>query len=228
MASDYNMSSIHILGNQLADQLAERASTLYQVAHQDATDLLWYYGVCLRIQARALVILSHVIPERSAVPAAPPRVPRAVSTPIGVALFQTKHDISIFGPTMRCNMCFEQAPRLKEHIIDWLGSPCKVDRTYAYAHFTGSHRPVDLPKHRPTPIGRRLAHITHDLMTFKGLVFCKSCGYYAHRRMLRLANACTGMGEAARKRVQSLRRGHLPTGVRDWPNADCYRKIILN
>ena len=135
----------------------------------------------------------------------------------------------MIGPTMKCMMCFETCPRLRSHAIDWLQSACKVDVTYAQRHFSGMHRPVDLPKHRPVFVGRRLVDPSHELMTYRGLIFCKMCGYYAHHKLQNLSGSCVRMESSeAKRRVLRLRAGKLPSGVRDWPNSDTYRQLFLD
>ena len=130
---------------------------------------------------------------------------------------------------MRCHVCFEVAPRKQEHLFDWLASECKVDRAFAQSYFVSSQRPVRLPTHRPIPMGKRHAHNSHFLMAYKGLVFCSECGYYAHSRMIRLMDPCDGRAAPrAERRVKSLKEGKLPHDVRDWPNADVYKQVIIS
>ena len=105
-----------------------------------------------------MIILASVIPERGTVPPAPLRQPRPPVTPVGVALFNSKHRFSMIGPTMKCINCFETAPRLRSHLLDWLKSDCRTDRSLVYAYFTGIRKPAALPRHRPVSVGRRVAH----------------------------------------------------------------------
>ena len=224
-ATKHGLSLLDVYGNATADRLADRAATLYEVAPQDALDLNWYHSVTRKIQARAVIILSNVIPERGNAPPAPPRVPRPPTTTLGEALFSTKHRFAVVGPSMKCINCFEVAPRMHSHLIDWLGSECRPDSALKYAYFSGSRRPSALPRHRPVSVGRRYAHCTHDLFCYQGLVFCKTCGYYASKRMLRLAEPCTGASLEALKRSRSLFRGQLPSGVPDWPSRDSMREL---
>ena len=233
LVSPYPMSYTHILGNELADRLANRAAEAYEVAYQDSIDLLWYYSTIRKIQARLLVIISHIIPERTAVPAAPPRVPRQPSTPVACAVFSSQHCFYMLGPSMHCYNCFQQAPRPKQLLLQWLAAPCRAERAYAYLRLTGEHRPVQLPASRPVNVGRRTLHSSHSLAAYRGLIFCTKCGYYAHHRALHLADRCTWPPSNPREvnqainRVRNLRRGILPGGVRDWPNSDAYRQIAL-
>ena len=70
------MTLFDIYGNMVADRLADRAARIYEVTPQDASDLQWYHGVLRKIPARAISILSSVVPERGNVPPAPPRQPQ--------------------------------------------------------------------------------------------------------------------------------------------------------
>ena len=217
-----------MVGSFIADARASRAAEFYEVVPQDSTDILWYYSVVRRIQARAIAILADVLPHRP-VSAKIERVKRPPTTPLGVAVLNSKHRFTFFAGTARCYVCHERAPLVRSHLLDWLRSPCKVDPIMANAYFTGTSRPARLPTHRPIPVGRRVAHASHDLLVHKGLVFCGKCGYYAHHRLLRLAEQCTGMkDERAIARVRRLRAGKLPTGVSDWPNSYSRTLICLS
>ena len=221
VATRFSMTIHDIYGNACADRLADRAAQAYEVAPQDALDLSWFYGVVRRIQARAIIILSVVIPQRSTVPPAPLCNPRKPVTPMGVAIFNSAHTFHKVGPSMRCSVCFEVAPLMTSHFRDWLASPCCPDSSLRDAFFSGKRRPVALPTHRPLVIGRRAAHSSHTLLSFRGLVFCKRCGYFAVNRFLKLAEPCElANPEEARKRVLHLLRGKLPHGVPSWPNED--------
>ena len=141
------------------------------------------------------------------------------STPLGVAVLGSQHRFTFFGSSARCYVCFERAPHLKSHLMDWLSSPCRVDPAMAHAFFDGRVRPARLPRHRPIVVGKRSAHATHDLYTLRGLVYCNQCGNYGHSRYLNLYKACTGMTDShAIRSVRDLRRGNLPRGVSHWPN----------
>ena len=228
IATKYGVSLNDLVGNSIADALADRAADTFRPVPQDTVDVLWYYSIVRRIQARAVAILADVIPKRSATPRPAPRC-RQPATPIGVAVVASQHKFHNFSGTMRCYVCFERAPLQKSHLIDWLGSPCKVDPKFAYSFFTGTLKPARLPVHRPLPIGRQVAHFSHDLFVLRGLIFCNKCGYYAYHRMINLAEPCDGMkDEAAIKRVRSFRQGKLPRGVADWPNSQRHRELVLS
>ena len=182
------------------------------------------------MQSRAIAILADVIPKRLAmVVPKRPAVPRPPSTPLGVAVLGSQHRFTFFGPTARCYVCHEAAPRLRSHLIDWLKSPCKVDIQLTHAYFSGSFRPAKLPRHRPIVLGRRCAHDSHNLFVLHGLVFCNTCGYYACGRVIRLLEPCNpGKDpERARRRVLNLRMGKLPSGVEDWPNEPSRKQLTL-
>ena len=229
LASRYSMCVRDITGNLHADSLADRAASMYEPVAQDVVDVLWYYALVRKIQSRAIAILADVIPKRLSM-IAPKRAitPRPPSTPLGVAVLGSQHRFTFFGPSARCYICHESAPRLKSHLIDWLKSPCKVDILFANAHFQGSFKPAKLPTHRPTVIGRRAVHESHSLFVLQGLVFCNRCGYYACGRIIKLYDLCTGMdSDRARRRVLNLRMGKLPSGVEAWPNEPLRRQLSL-
>ena len=223
----YNMNFYDIVGNLTADALANRAAQLYQCVPQDIIDVQWYYSLVRKIQSRAIAILAAVIPRRGTNPGRTAAIPRPISTPLGVAVLGSQHKFTLFSGSARCYICFETAPRMRSHLLDWLASPCKVDVSLANAFFSGRQRPAKLPLHRPIPVGRQVAHESHSLCVFRGLVYCNSCGYYAHKKMQHLAEPCSVSPEdkAAVLRVLNFRRGKLPSGMADWPNG-CHHSML--
>ena len=146
----------------------------------------------------------------------------------------SKHRFTFFGRSARCYVCFERAPLMQSHLIDWLHSPCRVDVALAHAFFSGRERPAKLPLHRPVPIGRQVPHDSHHLFVMRGLVFCNLCGYYASRRMQNLADPCRGhldrngcVDRMAIIRVRNLKQGKLPSGVLQWPNCHTHSELVL-
>ena len=226
MIVKYKMTLYDIVGNLTADALAGRAAQLYEPVPQDCIDIQWYYAIVRKIQSRAIAVLSSVIPQRSTSSERVERVPRPISTPLGVAVLGSRHRFTLFSGSARCYVCFEQAPKMRSHLLDWLAGPCKVDVSLAHAFFSGRERPARLPKHRPIPVGRRTAHASHELFVLRGLVFCNRCGYYAARRMINLVDPCEP-DSSATLRVLNLRRGKLPSGVPDWPNSHYRQQLNL-
>ena len=224
----YGMSIRDIAGNCVADALAGRAADFYEAVPQDCLDVQWYYALARKIQARGIAILSSVIPHRASLALQRTPVPRPPSTPLGVAVLASRHKFTFFGRSARCYVCFECAPLMRSHLIDWLQSPCRVDVAIANAFFSGRERPARLPSHRPVPIGRQVAHPSHHLFVMRGLVFCNSCGYYASRRMQNLAEPCNGCDDrVAITRVRNLRQGKLPSGLLQWPNCQSNSELSL-
>ena len=75
--------------------------------------------------------------------------------------------------------------------------------------------------HQTLHIGKQVSHITHHLMTYKGLIYCKKCGGFTSTYKLhKLAKPCippTLTGLAALKAISCNRK---PVGIQDWPS-DC-------
>ena len=219
MAEQYPLHPIDLLGNTIADKLADAAASQYRVLHNDSMDLLFYYELIRKIQARALTILSIVIPSNVVV--ARPKsqsIPRVARPTIGAAALGTSHAITTFSNLMVCRACHQRAPVGRDNIIRWLASTCTPEPSLKYAYFSGKTRPVDLPNSGAVRVGRQVIHQTHKLKVHKGLIFCVQCGYYASNRGIRLISECTERGPTARNRVLNHFRGILPSGVAEWPN----------
>ena len=228
VAASYGMSLRDIAGNFTADALAGRAADFFEAVPQDALDVQWYYSIARKVQARGIAILASVIPQRGTTTIKKISTPRPPSTPLGVAVMSSQHRFTFFTQSARCYVCFERAPLMRSHLIDWLKSPCRVDASLAHAFFTGRERPAKLPLHRPVPVGRQVAHPSHQLFVLRGLVFCNSCGYYASRRLLNLVHPCRGPEDNnAINRVRNLRKGKLPGGVTKWPNSHAHLQLTL-
>ena len=216
----YDPHPIDVIGNYIADSLAELAASRCQVLHQDACDLLCYYSLVRKIQARALAILSAVIPSQTVVPkpksSSGPRAQRQLT--LGASVLTTNHVFSVLGPGAWCHRCAQRAPVGTVQLRAWLSTPCIPDKSFALSYFSGKTRPAPLPTGKTVQVGWQTLHSSHKLMVYRGLIFCGVCGYYASKRALRLVGECTERGVNARRRALHLRQGILPSGVGSWPN----------
>ena len=227
IAQHYSASWQDILGNHTADILAGRAAEFYECVPQDVSDVLWYYSIVRKVQSRAIAVLSAIVPHR---PTATKRerVPRPLSTPLGVAVMASQHKFTFFSGSARCYICHESAPSMRSHLMDWLCSPCKVDPMMAHAFFSGTKRPAKVPNHRPVVVGKQVVHDSHKIHVYQGLIFCGACGYYASKRLLNLVNECQPLKDHDTiMRVKSLRQGKLPSGLIDWPNSTRRQEFSL-
>ena len=169
--------------------------------------------------ARAIIILSNVIPRFGTV--ARPRslvASRTKQPTVGSLAISSQHTFTVVGPCMFCSACQKVAPSDSVGLRAFLLSACTPERSLAFAFFSGRTRPARIPVGRSIRVGWQTIHPEHDLMVYKGLYFCRTCGYYALKRALRLVEPCTSRGRHAKLRALSLLQGNLPPGVASWPN----------
>jgi len=90
----------------------------------------------------------------------------------------------------------------------WLTTPC----------------PGEVQTYRGIRHGRRLVHYTHNLRQTRGVLWCKSCGFFAVHRCGLLAEKCKCIGlirmptPAGQAFLQRISRGLPPPGYVVWPD----------
>ena len=86
------------------------------------------------------------------------------------------------------------------------------------------HSDEDRP--RPLPlellhIGNLSIHHSHKINTFKGLIYCRTCGARAGSTpagfLKLLAKPCTYPGRYGKDNIKRLSEGRLPHGLKCWP-----------
>ena len=216
----YGLIPRDLLGNALADALANRGADAAEVSPQDAVDVLWYYSTVRNIQIRAAIILSHTIPQFSVkrTERITP-VPRLPSMSQVGRILASQHTFVQNRKALICTTCFQYAPSDSGLASKWLASPCKPDIRMRYLHVTAQGRPTRIPGNRCIRVGYRELHTSHTLFMYRGLYFCGLCGYYAGTHAQKLASPCTSRTDPrAKGRVTRLMSGSLPSGLTAWPN----------
>ena len=89
----------------------------------------------------------------------------------------------------------------------------------------GKHIAISNTKHQPIKIdmslhrGNNNTHSSHELCSYRGLVYCSKCGARAGANQFRLlahkCEAITSYGEQVLKRIA---RDKYPTGITIWPD----------
>ena len=91
----------------------------------------------------------------------------------------------------------------------WLAAPCPNVGT-------DFDRPIHLP-YELIHIGNRVVHHTHELMSFKGLVYCKRCGTRGTNQLRKLAVECEPPTQYGKQSLAKLAGGKLPPNMTRWP-----------
>ena len=219
VASRYDVVVEDIFGNALADKLADRAADEFQVHGQDALTVRWHYSLVRRIQARAVVLLTTCMQRRSFAINIP-RIPRERPLSVTGAALRSQHSFTLLTGVLHCHRCHRHSPANRAGILRWLDTPCAVDVAAVRAITAGTTKPTAVPSSQAVHVGRVQLHPSHTLFVYRGLFFCKSCGYHASTKAQKLVAQCEGPGPLGKgiKRALSLLGGQLPSNMMTWPN----------
>ena len=217
---DYQLSFVDVVGNTLADRLANYAAELYQVWQHDVFNVHWHHSLVQKIQARAICIFHKVLESRTSAVVTNKDKTKLRPLSRSALAFRSQHKFTtINGKVLTCRTCLGQSPPSEAGMRSWLLSPCVPDRALELATRCGNNRPSDVPSGKKVVVGRRQLHHSHKLAVFRGLFFCTVCGYTASVKAQQLAKPCERSDPAAAvRRVLALRQGKLPSGHRHWPN----------
>ena len=225
----YRLQPWEVIGNCVADALAERGSSIAEVWAHDSAGILFHYSLVRQIQARAIVILSTVLTTRMSQLAGKRKLAslsvKALSSFSN--LLSTRHKFTCIGPVLHCYVCNQRSPWQPHLRKQWLATECRPDAQLQKTIQCGSLRPTPLPPHAKVRVGRVELHASHRIEVYQGLYFCSLCGYVASSKAQHLAVQCTRSSINARRRVALLRAGKLPSNMVSWPNARPSRELSL-
>ena len=90
--------------------------------------------------------------------------------------------------------------------------------------FDGPCHAVGHPTDKPTPLpyeavhlGNQVAHHSHKLQIFRGLVYCRRCGMRGPTKLDNLAHPCKPPTAHGKGVLASLSEGRLPPRLNQWP-----------
>ena len=218
----YNLQPFELYGNLAADALANKGSQLAEVWTHDSANVLAQYALVRQIQARALVILTSVMHTRLSQQQHKGqnkvKLLKCKPIPISGAAIGSTHQFTMMASTLRCCLCLEHCPSHPVAAARWMRGPCVPNVELLSSVAKGECRPTAVPRGAVVHVGRRVIHHSHDLANFKGLYFCRSCGYFASVKAQHLYRECTRSSKAAQRRVAALKQGKLPSGLASFPN----------
>ena len=216
----YSLTPVDVIGNIIADKLADHAASLYKVWECDVFNVNWHLALVQKVQARAICIFDKVLQGRTNAAVATVAIPKERPLPRPAAAFRSQHRFTtISGRILTCRACLKSSPTSAAGVREWLASPCVPDIQLERATRFACSRPTDVPAGRVITIGRSQLHHSHRLSVYRGLYFCTLCGYTASVKAQQLTKACTRMSsQTAIDRVLALRHGKLPSGRDKWPN----------
>ena len=111
---------------------------------------------------------------------------------------------------MRCNTNY--SCKNKTGLKHWLSSPCPDLGAF-------HDRPVHIAFDH-VHIGNLDVDFSHELMSFKGIVYCNKCGSISQQSKLgKLASPCLPPSQAGLNNLKLLKSGRPPVNVNAWPEA---------
>ena len=128
----------------------------------------------------------------------------------------TTHIIVRNANRVYCTVCMSNFALGDPSCKHWLQTACPGK---SCTSSSADHKPikVDLSLHR----GNSNTHISHEIFSFRGLIYCSRCGARAGKKQFRLlAKPCTTITTYGEHVLNSIRNNKLPTGLTTWPEEE--------
>ena len=208
-----NVSHLDVLANDRADHFAGLAAEQVQVSNPISTNHIYYIKLVKIIQRRLALIILNLPTRENDKDLKPVPVPRVK---LSTLISNTTHGIVQKANRVYCKMCkcnFALGDPACKH---WLSTSCPgICGTLPAADAKPTK--VDLSLHR----GNSNTHITHDLYSLRGLIYCNKCGARAGRNQFRLlAKPCTTITNYGEQVLKNINNNKLPTGLTIWPEEE--------
>ena len=215
--SMFALSPHQLLGNAIADKLADRAATAAAIDHEFASKILSLYAETQAIQRRFVSILGKIVKENFR--ESPLRPPQPEHLSLSYYAVRSNHKVTFANSRASCALCNLGAEGHRAVKL-WLGTPCPGRDTNS-EQCNQPDRPTRVcPKN--LWVAGSLLHYSHDLYLYKGLAFCNNCGFVAGHSVRKLRQPC-GQDltevptQAGRANLKRLRAGLLPNNTPAWP-----------
>ena len=203
-------------GNAYADKLADRAAVFAEVTPKEAEEVDKARVLCTEVQQRLVCILLDLVT----------RFPRhfqrnglgrmGIRSKFSKLALQTKHRAAFLGESVYCVACLGGCTGNFAERAQWLGTPCPG--FHEQLEVRRIRTPNKVPQNSQVWVTGVRLHDSHDLYAYKGLYFCRACGFLAGHRVDRLRAPCVRVPtEQGRRNLARLARGQLPHGTPGWP-----------
>ena len=132
-------------------------------------------------------------------------------------LNDTSHAVSHRGNRIFCSTCLSISASTDLACKHWLSIQCvPVD---ASANSSATHIHTPKPINEQLHLGNQISHPSHKLHSYRGVIYCNSCGTRAGRNQIRrLAKQCEPPSEAGKGFLQKISGGLFPPGYEQWPD----------
>ena len=207
-----NVSDLDIEANDKADELARKAADLVQLSKAVTAKFKYVIWLVKQIQLRLASILLW-LPARE--DKREVKVPKEAATnKMSALLAETEHNIKIRRNRYCCTKCCSNFRVGDPAIRHWLTTKC-IKPTREPRSLT-VHEPLKV--HDVIHIGNQISHVSHDLYSYVGLVYCNKCGAYGAKHFNLLARQCEAPRSAGLRTLKCIANGKLPIGITDWPD----------
>ena len=132
------------------------------------------------------------------------------SNKISDLLANTSHTITFRSNRYFCSSCHNNFRSGDPGLKAWLSVSCS------------HHNPQEF--HKPTRvydsihIGNSCAHVSHELYSYRGFIYCGKCGNYGVQHFSGLARECHAPKLAGARFLKNIASGQLPCGFTAWPD----------
>ena len=94
----------------------------------------------------------------------------------------------------------------------WLQTVCQT-----HLETPRLHKPIKCTEN--THFGNQMSHTSHDLYSYRGLLYCNKCGARSGVNQIRkLAKPCEAITGAGKLVLGCIKKGIRPPGVDMWPS----------
>ena len=173
-----------------------------------------HFNLAARIQKRLVAIVKD-FPARPR----PKLGPKIDKMSLDHTIILSSHTIYRRGGRFYCARCRQSHPRAGvEH---WPSSSCNQIGTSS-----DKPTPLEFGRYRA---GNQVAHFSHSLLEFRGLVYCRKCGFRSHTKMHNLARPCLPDGRtvtnAGKANINEISKGLLPYNQLAWPDESVFDHV---
>ena len=198
-----------VFANTASDLLAGRGAELVEVCSGTSRDVVRKAQLLYAVQIRMVAVLK-LLPQRHKVQKNVARRPKR--QPLDEAATVSEHTIIFNSSGTRAHslVCRASVATAATFVRDWMKSECKdkgavANYTYKPIHSSGMC------------IGKQTIHISHRIMQYRGLLYCRRCGHRGPTRIDKLALCCEAPAKAGRSNLLAIAKGKLPQGMKEWP-----------
>ena len=212
-----NVPDYHFLLNYVADGFAERAAKAAELEMNVVSGVLWYSSLVQKIQRRMVRVIISLV--QKATYDKKHRTPKPQTPTLDDIIQASHHHLVESGLSFRCLQCSGSVSRHSPNLKNWLKAKCDV------AQYDDSEKHVPIPSWHLVQIGNCIPHVSHELFSLKGIIFCMKCGSFGAKKCRLLAHECRKFCTVnSQVALDRLTHGQLPVASMSWPRLSGLRR----